>query len=91
MEKNDLYNNGFIINYPEGDKSLQRKQIVHEEDLEDKSYVIKDGDTLTSISTFFYGEPLYWVIIADVNNIEMPLILPTGKSIIIPNINKYEI
>lgn len=89
--KTDLYSNGITINYPEGDTSLQRKTIVHKEDLEDKSYIIRQDDTLSSIANKFYNEPLYWYIIADVNNIDNPFILETGKSIIIPNINKYEL
>ena len=89
--KTDLYSNGITINYKEGDTSLQRKTIVHREDLEDKSYIIRQDDTLSSIANKFYNEPLYWYIIADVNNIDNPFILETGKSIIIPNINKYEL
>mgnify|MGYP003618661754 CR=1 FL=1 len=89
--KTDLYSNGITINYQEGDTSLQRKTIVHKEDLEDKSYIIRQDDTLSSIANKFYNEPLYWYIIADVNNIDNPFILETGKSIIIPNINKYEL
>lgn len=89
--KADLYSNGITINYQEGDTSLQRKTIVHKEDLEDKSYIIRQDDTLSSIANKFYNEPLYWYIIADVNNIDNPFILETGKSIIIPNINKYEL
>ena len=89
--KTDLYSNGITINYQEGDTSLQRKTIVHKEDLEDKSYIIRQDDTLSSIAYKFYNEPLYWYIIADVNNIDNPFILETGKSIIIPNINKYDI
>lgn len=89
--KTDLYSNGITINYQEGDTSLQRKTIVHKEDLEDKSYIIRQDDTLSSIANKFYNEPLYWYIIADVNNIDNLFILETGKSIIIPNINKYEL
>ena len=89
--KTDLYSNGITINYQEGDTSLQRKTIVHKEDLEDKTYIIRQDDTLSSIANKFYNEPLYWYIIADVNNIDNPFILETGKSIIIPNINKYEL
>lgn len=89
--KTDLYTDGYIINYQEGDRSLQRRPIIHREDLEDKSYIVKQDDTLTSISYKFYGEPLYWYIIADVNNIDNPFILTIGKSLIIPNINKYDL
>lgn len=89
--KTDLYTDGYVINYQEGDRSLQRRPIIHREDLEDKAYIVRQGDTLTSIAFKFYGEPLNWFIIADVNNIQNPFILEMGKSIIIPNINKYEI
>lgn len=89
--KTDLYSSGYIINYVEGDRSLHRRPIVHREDLGDKSYIIRQGDTLTSIAYKFYKEPLKWFIIADVNNIQNPFILDIGKSIIIPNIDKYEI
>lgn len=89
--KTHLYTGGYIIDYLEGDKSLQKKSINHREDLDDKSYIIKDGDTITGIAYKFYGEPMYWFFICDVNDIENPFILEVGKSIVIPNLNKYEI
>ena len=89
--KTHLYTDGYIINYKEGDTSLQRDKIIHREDLEDKSYIVEQDDTLTSISYNFYGEPLYWFLIADINDIDNPFILEVGKSIIIPNINKYQL
>lgn len=51
--KTDLYSDGYIINYQEGDRSLQRRPIIHREDLEDKSYILRQGDTLTSIAYKF--------------------------------------
>jgi hypothetical protein len=56
--KAHLYYNGYQINYPEGDKSLERLPIIHREDLDDKSHTIRDEETLTSISNLHYGEPI---------------------------------
>lgn len=89
--KSDTYTNGYIIQYPEGDKSLQRKRIVHQEDLNDRAYTIKDGDKLTTLSYRFYGNPLLWFLIADANEIDNPFELTTGTNIIIPNQNIYDI
>ena len=89
--KTDLYSEGFIVNYKEGDKSIHHKMIMHKDSLNDKSHRVILGDTLTGIAYKFYKNSSLWFYIADVNNIDNPFILETGKSIIIPNINKYEL
>lgn len=87
----NTYSDSYIINYPEGDQSLERVRILHREDIEDRVHTIIDEDTLTSISTRFYGSPNHWYIIADVNNIENPLELIVGQTLIIPNIERYNV
>ncbi len=47
-----------------------------------KSYTIKQGDTLSGISTKFYGTPNRWREIADANNLD-PRTLKVGKRITI--------
>ncbi len=89
--KNNIYNKGFIINYPEGDRSIQRDKLEYVEDIEDKLYTIKDGDRLSSIAFMFYKNPLLWYLIADVNDIDNPFVLTTGQEIIIPNPTKYNL
>ena len=84
-----LYDKGYMINYPDGEQSLQRDILVYKEDIEDRSYTIKDGDNLTMIAYQFYKDPLKWFVIADVNEIENPFELTVGKDIIIPNLNNY--
>lgn len=89
MDIVDVYTDGYVINYQEGDRSLERLKLLHKEDLDDRSHIIKQGDTLDLISFQYYGNPLYWYIIADINNIDNPFVLDIGKSIIIPNIKRY--
>jgi len=84
-----LYDKGYIINYLDGEQLLQRDKLVYKEDIDDGSYTIKDGDTLTMIAYKFYKDTLKWFVIADINEIENPFDLITGTDIIIPNLNNY--
>jgi LysM repeat protein len=49
-----------------------------------KRRVIKQGDTLWLIADREYGDPGLWRPIAEINKIDNPRILETGKEIIIP-------
>jgi len=88
--KEGLYNKGYIVNYPDDEQSLQRDLLLYKEDIEDKSYMVVEGDTLTSIAYKFYKSPLKWYVIADVNEIVNPFNLKIGDEIVIPNLNNYE-
>ena len=88
----DTYTNSYVVNFPEGDQSLERIRFTHREDINDKLYTIIEGDTLTSLAFRFYGDSKLWYIIADINeNINNPLELDWGINIIIPDIQKYNI
>ena len=89
--KVDLYTDGYRILYEEGDESLERRPINHREDINDTLYMVKDGDKLTNIAFRFYNNPLLWFLIADANGIINPFELESGKNIIIPNQEIYEI
>lgn len=91
MLDRDLYTDGRMINYIEGDQSLQRDRIIHREDLEDEIHTIKQGETLTSIAYRYYKKSKLWYLIADVNDIENPLCLKIGADLIIPNYKKYNL
>lgn len=84
-----LYNNGFIVNYRENDKSLQRDHFEYKEDINDKLYTVKEGDNLTRLAFKFYKDPLKWYLIADINEIFNPFILEPGQELIIPNPSRY--
>lgn len=88
--KNNLYSNGYVVTYEEGDQSLERVVVPLEKELEDKSYMIKQDDTLLSIAHFFYGESKPWWILADSNQdvIDNIFELIPGTEIIIPNAKK---
>lgn len=83
----NLYSDGIIINYEEGDKSLERYPRTPVFDLLDKLYTVKDNDTLTSLAYYFYGSGRLWWVIAD-NNLDVIdniFDIPSGTQLIIPN------
>ena len=47
-------------------------------------------DTLDSIALKYYGNPLYWWIIADINNIQDPFDLKPETVLIVPYLNQVK-
>lgn len=78
---------GYVINFREGDKGLYRKKIEYTPKADDNYHVTNDGDTLDGIAFNYYGESKLWWVIADVNNIENPLNLDSGLTLLVPKIN----
>lgn len=55
------------------------------------SHVVKHGDTLDSLSLYYYSSPLYFWIIADFNHIQDPYMeLKEGTHLKIPTFNNIE-
>lgn len=54
-------------------------------------HVVKHGDTLDSLSLYYYGSPLYFWIIADFNRLQDPYKeLAEGTKLKIPTFNNIE-
>lgn len=53
-----------------------------------KTYIVKKGDYLWSISETMYKSGYYWVEIAKVNNLANPGLIFSGDKLIIPRIDK---
>lgn len=51
-----------------------------------KSYVVRQGDTLSSIAAAEYGDPALWRAIARANRIVSPRALRVGRTLVIPPI-----
>lgn len=63
---------------------MQLREIdLHSSDLT-KKRLVKEGDSLWSISAKEYGDPGEWRIIAEANNIENPVYLHPGIELLIP-------
>jgi len=63
---------------------IQVKEIdFHSADIT-KRWVVKEGDSLWSISAKEYGDPADWRLIAEANKIDNPRILNPGQELVIP-------
>lgn len=52
------------------------------------SVVVKEGDSLASLAQKYYGDPLYYLELAEVNHITNFRVLPAGLRIVIPPLEK---
>lgn len=79
------YKRAVVIEYPEGDASLEKvDDIIYKTD-RDVVHTVMDGETLQNIANRYYGDSGKWYIIANVNNIYNALEAPLpGTEIIIP-------
>ena len=80
----DPFDDSYILQYDEGDYSLQRVTNVWTTSQTSIEYQVKDGDTLQNICHRFYGDSGYWMRLADFNSLDWPLDLPAGLIIHIP-------
>lgn len=97
LREYDLYQNGDVIVFPNGEKELQRKPIVYIKNIEDAYHPVKKGERLTQIAYENYKDVLahpqfYWWIIADANEIENPFDISylVGQDILIPAWDEFK-
>ena len=55
-----------------------------------KTYTMKKGDTLWDLAAKNYGDPTLYPVFLEVNNIDNPRTIPTGKQIIIPGFDEIK-
>ena len=93
LRGNNLYRNGEILSFPEGELMLIRDKIQWQRNTDDEYYTLKEWDRLDTLAYKKYQDYVsdpskFWWIIADANHIHNPLDLRdyVGKEIVIPNI-----
>jgi len=86
MADRKMYDRSLVVNYPQGDSSLEILPEVYIPSHLDKTHVVVSGDTLARIAEDYYGSPEPWFIIMQANEIIKPWELTPGTTLIIPNI-----
>lgn len=90
----NLYTDGVIITYEEGDRSIQRSKIRYSGSSADKTHITIDGERLDTISHRYYGTSKLWWLIADMNDIQddliNPFVIPEGYELFIPSLDNIE-
>ncbi len=74
-------------------RSNQEDQVAQTKESSDvaKVWVVRRGETLASIASQEYADSRYWRTIADANDIDDPLRLEPGRSLVLPTIAQKEI
>lgn len=84
-----LYEDGYIITYPEGDISLERISNDKPVDLNDKVHIVVEGDTLLLLAHYYYQDSSQWYKIAESNKLDDIFNLNLGMELVIPNLENY--
>lgn len=90
IRENNPYITGYVVNYTEGDQSLERFKLAYIPSDNDKLHPVTGYDTLSDLSYDYYGDSKWWWVIADVNNIFDPNELPFNTNIIIPDLGRIK-
>ena len=79
------YDNGFTLNYGDGDYSLESYPLLIPSSPNDFQHTLKEGETLQNIAYRYYGDSGKWFLIAEANTILNPFKeLESGTLIKIP-------
>ena len=65
------YDNGFTLNYGDGDYSLESYPLLIPSSPNDFQHTLKEGETLQNIAYRYYGDSGKWYIIAEYNNLSL--------------------
>lgn len=68
----NLYEDAYLIKYPEGDVSLERNTYTPSLGMQLRTHTVKEEETIQSIAFRYYGDSGAWYKIADVNGIYNP-------------------
>lgn len=95
VRDNNIYQNGRVIDFGEGEQMLIRSKVALEGSITDIYHTLKRGERLDQVAYKYYSNFVedsskYWWLIADVNNIHNPLDISdlVGTSLLIPNLTK---
>lgn len=86
LRENNPYSLSSIIVLSDGSLVLERTKINYVKSDKDRYFTVIQNDTIWNIAHQAYGDSKYWWIIADVNNIEDPIDLEPGVSLLIPDL-----
>lgn len=98
LPSNNLYRNGQVFVFDNGDELLLRETMAFDATLTDKYHILRTTDTLDYLAWYYYRDIVadpskFWYVIGDANGIINPLDLSdhVGEELLIPNIIKAEL
>lgn len=86
LRNNNPYFEATLIEYLNGDLSMERDVKLYEESEQDQYHIVVDNDNLTKLAYRFYRDSKLGHVISDANEIFNPFELTTGDTLRIPSI-----
>ena len=91
LDSSPYYQNSTVVKFTiEKELINTRNKLVHTPQADDDYYIVKDEDTLDQLAFNYYGNAKLWWIIADINDIDHPMVLTTGAVLVIPNLSNIK-
>lgn len=91
LRADNPYYYGQVFIFPDGSVSLDGLEVVYIPSENDRYYTVGEGESLSDISDQAYSNSKSWWVIAKVNNIFFPLDLEVGATLVIPDLDTFEI
>lgn len=89
IDDNNPFITGYLVNYIEGDQSLERFKINYIPSPNDQLHPVANMDNLSDLAYDYYGDSKWWWVIGDVNDMIMdPFELIPNTNLIIPDLDK---
>lgn len=91
INQDNPYIRGYVLEYVEGDMSLERVKLEYNPSPDDKLHPVTYWDNLSDLSFDYYGSSKWWWVIADINNIFDPFSLTPNSNLIIPDLKAIKV
>lgn len=90
LRNNNPYSSGILIEYLNGDLSLERDVKIYEEEEGDRYHIVVQEDTLSKLAYRYYRDSKLWHMINDANEIFNPFELTLGDTLRVPVIESID-
>ena len=88
VKLSNLYSTGFLVTIEDDVQILKRNKLVYKKSsVNDRTHVILANESIWQIAMDYYEQAKWYWVILDVNDIENPLELPVGRTIVIPDLD----
>lgn len=86
LEPDDLYADGFVLDYDDGTYTLESEDKTYQGQVGDIIHEVIQGDNVSNLAFKYYANSKLWHKIAKANDLEDPISnLEPGTSLIIPD------
>lgn len=91
LRTDNPYYDSVVFVFPDGTLSLDRTIGTYTPSANDRYYTVAEGEEIDTIAYEAYQSSKDWWIIADANGIFFPLDIDLGTTLVIPDLNQWQL